>query len=87
MQSSLHNVADLPAATRAAVEALVGRPLRDDQQLYILAVDHGATPSGVPAQAGDKLPDWCNVLEGLSDEDREDFRAALRTPVRLARPE
>lgn len=87
MESSLHNVADLPAATRAAVEALVGRSLRDDQKLYILAVDHVATPPGVAAQAGDELPDWCNVLEGLSDEEREDFRSALRLPVRLARPE
>jgi hypothetical protein len=24
------------------------------------------------------LPDWCNVLEGLSDEDLAEFKASLR---------
>jgi uncharacterized protein (DUF433 family) len=32
------------------------------------------------------LPVWCNVLEGLSDEDLADFRAELEAPVRLAHP-
>lgn len=32
----------------------------------------------------DELPAWCNVLEGMSDTDRDEFRATLGTPVRLA---
>jgi hypothetical protein len=32
----------------------------------------------------DELPDWCNVLEGMSDADRDEFRAILKTPVRLS---
>jgi hypothetical protein len=42
----------------------------------------------VPADAGpadsDELPAWCNVLEGMSEQDRDEFRATLDSPVRLA---
>jgi len=40
-----------------------------------------------PADAGpadsDELPAWCNVLEGMSDQDRDEFLAGLNAPVRL----
>jgi hypothetical protein len=42
----------------------------------------------VPADAGpadsDDLPEWCNVLEGMSEHDRDEFRATLGSPIRLA---
>ena len=34
-----------------------------------------------------EVPAWCNVLEGMSDEDLADFDAILNTPVRLAHPQ
>jgi hypothetical protein len=36
------------------------------------------------AHDSDELPAWCNVLEGMSDKDREEFRATLNIPIRLA---
>ena len=33
----------------------------------------------------DPLPPWCNVLEGMSEQDRDEFRALLDAPVHLAR--
>jgi hypothetical protein len=39
------------------------------------------------ASDDDELPAWCNVLEGMSDEDRDEFRAILSTPVRLTQCE
>ena len=42
----------------------------------------------IPAASGlaesDDLPAWCNVLEGMNDDDRDDFRTTLSAPVRLA---
>ncbi len=35
----------------------------------------------------EEVPDWCNVLEGMSDEDLADFDAILNTPVHLAHPQ
>jgi hypothetical protein len=34
-----------------------------------------------------EVPAWCNVLEGMSDEDLADFDAILNTPARLAHPQ
>jgi hypothetical protein len=45
MEQLLHNVDQLSSATRSAVEALIGHPLRDDQQLYIAAIKKTADPS------------------------------------------
>jgi hypothetical protein len=41
------NVNDIPAAERQAIEALLGRSLDADQQVFIMAY----TPNAVPSQA------------------------------------
>jgi hypothetical protein len=45
MEKLLHNVSELPAPTRSAVEGLMGHPLRDSQQLYIVAIDEPLEPT------------------------------------------
>ena len=45
MDKIVRNVVDLPAATRSAVEGLIGHPLRDEQRLYIVALDASLEPS------------------------------------------
>lgn len=45
MEKSVHNVGELSAPARSAVEGLVGHPLRDDQQLFIVAIDAACTPT------------------------------------------
>ncbi len=45
MDKLLHNVGDLPSPERSAVEAILGHALRDDQQLYIIALDAAVEPS------------------------------------------
>ena len=39
MEQLLHNVNELPATARSTVEMLIGHALRDDQRLYIVALD------------------------------------------------
>ena len=70
METVVHNIRDLSGNERSAAEQLVGHALRENQQLVIQVVtlDLGVPPSG--ARAGEaKLPDWCNVYEGLSDAE------------------
>jgi hypothetical protein len=44
MDTLPQNVGDLPAPARSAVEGLMGHALRDDQQVYIVALDAIAEP-------------------------------------------
>lgn len=45
MDKLLHNVGDLPSSERSAVETIIGHELRDDQQLYIVALDAVVEPT------------------------------------------
>jgi hypothetical protein len=45
MEKLLHIVGDLPFTERSAVEAIIGHALRDDQQLYIVALDAAVEPA------------------------------------------
>jgi len=44
MDKLLQNAGDLPASARSAVESLMGHALRDDQPVYIVALDTMAEP-------------------------------------------
>ena len=79
MERVLHNVVDLPASGRSAVEAIIGHALRDDQQLYIVALDAAVDPT--EAVRGET---W-NELEGIIAEARENVRQAGLSPAELER--
>ncbi len=44
MDKAIHNVNELAASARTTVETLMGHPLRDDQQLFIVALDGVSEP-------------------------------------------
>jgi hypothetical protein len=44
MERSIHHVADLPEAARAAVEGLVGHPLHNDEVIWIGTLGVQAEP-------------------------------------------
>jgi hypothetical protein len=62
MHQLLQNVSDLPAAARSAVEGLMGHALRDDQQVYIAALDATSEPSAEQRQRS-----W-NDLQAMMQE-------------------
>ena len=79
METVTRNVRDLGENERSAAERLVGHGLRENQQLIIqvVSVDLGAqAPAG--DDTGDELPSWCNVYEGLSDEQIADLEAWVK---------
>jgi hypothetical protein len=78
MDKQFHNVGDLPSSERSAVETIIGHSLRDDQQLYIVALDAAVEPTErVRLQAWNEIEEIIaethqNVRQsGVSQEDLE----------------
>ena len=68
METIVRQVRDLHDDERSALEQLVGHALRENQQLVIQILSVSLTPQEpAPVATKSKLPDWCNVFEGLSD--------------------
>ena len=79
MDQVLQNVADLRTSERAAVEAIIGHALRDDQQLYIVALDAAVEPTAaVRREAWDEL-------EEIIAEARENVAQSGVSPDELER--
>jgi hypothetical protein len=87
METVVHNVRDLSGNERSAVKRLVRHELRENQQLVIQVVDL-EVPAGEDGAAvsGGQLPDWCNVYDGLSDEQIADVERAISRRLDLTRP-
>jgi hypothetical protein len=91
MEEIIRNVRDLPSEQRRAYEMAVGHALDEGQKIIIQIVDapdgsNGPT-GGASARSGDgKLPDWCNVYEGLSDAEIADIEADILDRADLTRP-
>jgi hypothetical protein len=69
---------DLPLVERMFGQSLAGTA-EGELVLRVPDIDGGKT-----LDDSTELPSWCDVLEGMSDEDRADFRATLDLPIRLA---
>jgi hypothetical protein len=72
MQRIARKVQDLKGEERRLYEAVLGERLREDQLVVIQVMNLAEATEGVKepnTQEGGKLPDWCNVFEGLSEAD------------------
>ena len=71
MVSITRNVSDIPASDLPAFEHLIGVPLRSSQKVILQVVEMESTDVDIspPKVGAPQLPDWCNVYEGLSDEE------------------
>jgi hypothetical protein len=87
METVVYNVRDLRSDDRSAAEQLVGHSLRENQKLVIqvVNVDLTAERPGNGTGAG-KLPEWCNVYAGLTDEEIADLEKTILTRADLSRP-
>jgi hypothetical protein len=74
METIVHNICDLSGDKRAAAEQLVGHRLGEDQQLVIQIVTAGA-PCAAASEG--KLPDWCNVYEGLTEAEIDQIERSI----------
>src|SRR5262245_21665721 len=87
METVVRNVRDLPDNERSAAERLVGHSLRANQKLVIQVVNLDLA-TGLPGNntRRGELPDWCNVYEGLSDDDIAELETRILTRADLTRP-
>ncbi|HEX3658116.1 MAG TPA: hypothetical protein VHV55_20175 [Pirellulales bacterium] len=67
----------------AVVERMFGQRLEATANVVLVLRTLDLPMDAGPADS-DELPAWCNVLEGMSDKDRDEFRATLDTGIRLA---
>jgi len=92
MDTVIRNVDEIDAHDRQALEHVLGQSLRENQQLVInivnLQVPVGAAQSPVPHKSNGTptLPAWCNVYEGLSDEEIAAMEQTILTRADLSRP-
>jgi hypothetical protein len=70
MEKLLHNVADLPLSTRAAVEELVGHALNEEQRVFVAVVDAAHEPLTT-----DRLAAW-DQLRSIMDAIHARVRAS-----------
>jgi hypothetical protein len=72
MERSLHNVSDLPAADRSAVEAIVGHALRSDDVLYIATLRVEGEPAAAERNAA-----WDEVESIIAGTNRHAAQSGL----------
>lgn len=81
---TIKKISDLDPRDVSVLERILGQRLEGSAEVVLeLRVSPPASTSSADEETG--VPDWCNVLDGMSEEDLVDFEAALATPVRLAR--
>jgi len=85
METVVHRISDLAGGQRSAAEQLVGHPLHEDQQLVIQVVNLARNKIEIPKENEEgMLPDWCNVYEGLTDDEIDSLDRAI-TRLNLTR--
>ncbi len=94
MESITRNVRDLEADKRHSLETVLGHQLQDNQQVIIqvvsMDVDRKNSQPQQPASTADgdtrpQLPDWCNVYEGLNDDEVADLEKTILKRADLTR--
>jgi hypothetical protein len=90
MESVIRKVGDIDENERQLLERALGRELKDNQQVIIRVMTPGnEAPEQTEAadgQESDDLPEWCNVYEGLTNQQVADVDAAIRERANLTRP-
>jgi class 3 adenylate cyclase len=86
METLIHKVREMNGNQRSAAERLVGHALQEDQELVIQVIDVDASGADEAAMPDGELPDWCNVYEGLTDEEIAVLERAISRRLDLTRP-
>ena len=90
MDTIKRNVRDLDSDERRLYEQTIGHKLAENQQIIIqvISVDTGPEPpdNGTGRLPAGTLPAWCNVFEGLSDEEIADVERVALQRSDMTRP-
>jgi hypothetical protein len=90
METIVRQVRDIDSNERHMLERVIGHELEDNQRVVIQVVTPvNQPPDGAETHAEsqpEKLPEWCNVYEGLTDEQIEDIERVILDRSDFARP-
>jgi len=90
METIIRQVRNIEMHERRVLEKIVGRPLLEDQEVIIQVITSGSQsvegPHGQAALQTGKLPEWCNVYEGLTNKQIEEVDEVILQRTDLTRP-
>ena len=89
MADVIRNVNEIDSTDRQAIENLLGHPLQENEQVLIRVIIPEKESSGAEKQVFNRaptLPAWCNVYDGLSEEEIADLERIVLTRADLSRP-
>jgi hypothetical protein len=89
MDEITRNVAEIEPSDRRALEHVLGYPLHDHQTVVLRVVGSDTVDdspaNGDQSSLGDTLPDWCDVYDGLSDDEIAAIEKIMLTRANLTR--
>ena len=78
METITRQVGEMQAHERSAAALLLGHSLRGHEQIILQVLDLDVTePPAEDSRPAQTLPDWCNVYEGLTDEEVENIHRSI----------
>lgn len=78
METITRQVGELLANERSAAELLLGHRLRGNERLILQVLDMEASQSpGQDSEPAEMLPSWCNVYEGLTEEEVDEIDQSI----------
>ncbi len=81
---TIKKIAEMDPGDVPLVERVFGRRLDPSAGAVLILRVPETTCATDPQRETDDVPAWCNVPEGMSEEELADFDATLAMPVRLA---
>jgi hypothetical protein len=90
METIVRQVRDIDSNERRMLERVIGRELEENQCVVIQVVTPVNPSLNDPEKRAEsqpgKLPEWCNVYEGLTNEQVEDIERVILDRSDFARP-
>lgn len=85
MNSITRNVRDIDSKGRLALEHVLGQPLKENERVTI-QVETLPSPDNTVNKEPQNLPEWCNVYEGLTEEEIAEVERIALSRANMTRP-
>jgi hypothetical protein len=87
MEPIIRHVRDIKSDERRVLERVLGQPLKENQQVIIQVVTSAGQPAEeAAASSTGKLPEWCNVYDGRTEEQIAAVEEVILQRSDLTRP-
>ena len=77
METITRQVGEMQANERSAAELLIGHRLRGHEQLILQVVNLETAEQASDSRPDQSLPDWCNIYNGLTDEEIDNIDKSI----------